>query len=206
MRGMMASEGIIPCSHDSFDKLKAAISDADMLDPSLVGIMLEVDWVNGDIPKGSPSGAYLYCMNDLPNMEVIQDSNIPAVVGGMLKAAGMRGLVCSLEWGHAPLGSIKGSRFRFLDDGTIEQEYHFFPKDEWLWACPECGKTIVHTYDALVEVGSPICDSPCDTEMERCNHCWEPDEYISKEECIADGVHLSNCDDGFCNRCGHQDD
>ena len=33
------------------------------------------------------------------------------------------------------------------------------------WKCPDCRKTIEHSYDALVEVGAPIC-TDCDTEME----------------------------------------
>jgi hypothetical protein len=33
------------------------------------------------------------------------------------------------------------------------------------WKCPDCGRTIEHSYEALAEVGSPIC-SECDTEME----------------------------------------
>ncbi len=33
------------------------------------------------------------------------------------------------------------------------------------WKCPDCGKTVEHSYEALAEVGSPIC-SDCDTEME----------------------------------------
>ena len=33
------------------------------------------------------------------------------------------------------------------------------------WKCPDCGRTVKHTYEALAEVGMPIC-SDCDTEME----------------------------------------
>ena len=33
------------------------------------------------------------------------------------------------------------------------------------WKCPECGRTIEHSYEALAEVGTPIC-SDCDIEME----------------------------------------
>jgi hypothetical protein len=33
------------------------------------------------------------------------------------------------------------------------------------WKCPDCGETIEHSYEALAEVGTPIC-SNCDTEME----------------------------------------
>ena len=33
------------------------------------------------------------------------------------------------------------------------------------WKCPDCGRTIEHSYEALAEVGTPIC-TDCDTEME----------------------------------------
>ena len=33
------------------------------------------------------------------------------------------------------------------------------------WKCPDCSQTIEHSYEALAEVGTPIC-SHCDTEME----------------------------------------
>ena len=34
------------------------------------------------------------------------------------------------------------------------------------WKCPDCGKTIDHTYEALADVGIPICgDCDCDMEM-----------------------------------------
>lgn len=33
------------------------------------------------------------------------------------------------------------------------------------WKCPDCGRTIEHSYEALAEVGTPIC-SDCETEME----------------------------------------
>ena len=33
------------------------------------------------------------------------------------------------------------------------------------WKCPGCGRTIEHSYEALAEVGTPIC-TDCDTEME----------------------------------------
>lgn len=34
-----------------------------------------------------------------------------------------------------------------------------------VWTCPECGRTIEHSYEALAEVGMPICED-CDCEME----------------------------------------
>jgi hypothetical protein len=33
------------------------------------------------------------------------------------------------------------------------------------WKCPDCGRTVEHSYEALAEVGTPIC-TDCDTEME----------------------------------------
>ncbi len=33
------------------------------------------------------------------------------------------------------------------------------------WKCPDCSRIIEHSYEALAEVGTPIC-SDCDTEME----------------------------------------
>ena len=33
------------------------------------------------------------------------------------------------------------------------------------WKCPDCGRMIEHSYEALAEVGAPICHD-CDTEME----------------------------------------
>ena len=33
------------------------------------------------------------------------------------------------------------------------------------WECPDCGKTIDHSYEALVDVGTPICGD-CDVDME----------------------------------------
>ena len=33
------------------------------------------------------------------------------------------------------------------------------------WKCPNCGRMIEHSYEALAEVGAPICHD-CDTEME----------------------------------------
>jgi len=33
------------------------------------------------------------------------------------------------------------------------------------WKCPDCGRLIEHSYEALAEVGTPIC-SDCDIEME----------------------------------------
>ena len=33
------------------------------------------------------------------------------------------------------------------------------------WKCPNCSRTIEHSYEALAEVGTPIC-SDCDIEME----------------------------------------
>ena len=33
------------------------------------------------------------------------------------------------------------------------------------WKCPDCGRLIEHSYEALAEVGTPIC-SDCDTEMQ----------------------------------------
>jgi len=33
------------------------------------------------------------------------------------------------------------------------------------WKCPSCGREIEHSYEALAEVGTPIC-SDCDLEME----------------------------------------
>ena len=36
------------------------------------------------------------------------------------------------------------------------------------WQCPECGYTVEHSYEALVDVGRPICSS-CDREMELIN-------------------------------------
>ena len=35
----------------------------------------------------------------------------------------------------------------------------------WRWRCPSCEKVIRHTYEALVDVGIPICGD-CDVEME----------------------------------------
>lgn len=32
------------------------------------------------------------------------------------------------------------------------------------WRCPACGKTILHSYLDLVEVGEPVCD--CGEDME----------------------------------------
>ena len=32
------------------------------------------------------------------------------------------------------------------------------------WKCPACGRTILHNYYALVDVGNPICE--CDEDME----------------------------------------
>ena len=33
------------------------------------------------------------------------------------------------------------------------------------WKCPDCGRTIDHSYEALVDVGIPICGD-CDVDME----------------------------------------
>ena len=33
------------------------------------------------------------------------------------------------------------------------------------WKCPDCGKVIDHTYEALADVGIPICGD-CDVDME----------------------------------------
>jgi hypothetical protein len=33
------------------------------------------------------------------------------------------------------------------------------------WKCPDCGRRVEHSYEALAQVGSPIC-TRCDTEME----------------------------------------
>ena len=33
------------------------------------------------------------------------------------------------------------------------------------WKCPSCGRTVEHSYEALAEVGTPIC-TDCDIEME----------------------------------------
>ena len=33
------------------------------------------------------------------------------------------------------------------------------------WKCPDCGRTVEHSYEALAEVGTPIC-TECDSEME----------------------------------------
>lgn len=33
------------------------------------------------------------------------------------------------------------------------------------WKCPDCGRTIEHSYEALAEVGTPICAN-CSTDME----------------------------------------
>ena len=33
------------------------------------------------------------------------------------------------------------------------------------WKCPDCGRQIEHSYEALAEVGTPICGD-CDAEME----------------------------------------
>jgi hypothetical protein len=33
------------------------------------------------------------------------------------------------------------------------------------WKCPDCGRRVEHSYEAMAEVGSPICPR-CDTEME----------------------------------------
>ena len=35
----------------------------------------------------------------------------------------------------------------------------------WQWKCPSCKKIIRHTYEALVDVGTPICGD-CDMDME----------------------------------------
>jgi hypothetical protein len=34
-----------------------------------------------------------------------------------------------------------------------------------IWICPECEHKIGHSYDALVDVGNPIC-AHCDVDME----------------------------------------
>lgn len=33
------------------------------------------------------------------------------------------------------------------------------------WKCPDCGRIIEHSYEALADVGTPICDD-CDRSME----------------------------------------
>jgi ribosomal protein L37AE/L43A len=33
------------------------------------------------------------------------------------------------------------------------------------WKCPDCDRTTEHSYEALAEVGTPICTG-CDTQME----------------------------------------
>lgn len=35
---------------------------------------------------------------------------------------------------------------------------------------------------------------------------WEPDEYVSLQDCVSSGKHLKSCDnDGYCNFCGEQE-
>jgi len=62
------------------------------------------------------------------------------------------------------------------DDGTIDHEadgdHVPFAAEEargggpcHTWKCPDCGRTVEHSYEALAEVGTPICPD-CDVEMQ----------------------------------------
>jgi hypothetical protein len=35
-----------------------------------------------------------------------------------------------------------------------------------VWVCPECKASVKWTYSDMADAGNPICNSPCDTEME----------------------------------------
>jgi len=37
--------------------------------------------------------------------------------------------------------------------------------EDMAWVCPECGHEIVHDYDALIDVGEPVC-SACDNDID----------------------------------------
>jgi hypothetical protein len=55
------------------------------------------------------------------------------------------------------------------DQGTIlcrEDEFSVPDIRDMIWVCPDCKRVVLHDYDALCEVGTPICGD-CDCDMER---------------------------------------
>ena len=66
-------------------------------------------------------------------------------------------LCCVREW--EPSEQVTGSENWPVIKKALEGRYCR------TWKCPGCGQTIDHSYEALAEVGTPIC-SDCDTEME----------------------------------------
>jgi len=213
MATIMTSEGIVPCSLELYNKLKVAIAIADKRGSEEgCGTGLEVEW----LPDFGLKEEAIYLYSDQNEegvrLEVVLDSIIPAVVGEILTAAGKPSLLCSIGWNEGTKAgpTSGGYRFRFMADGTIEDEFRCFPSDEWKWVCPKCDKTAVVNYNAIIESGIPICTA-CDCEMLRSDNPDDANvpngEYISIEECKRIKTHLTSCDDdGFCDFCGEQEE
>ena len=66
-------------------------------------------------------------------------------------------LCCVREW--EPSEQVTGSENWPVIKRAREASYFR------TWKCPGCGRTIEHSYEALAEVGSPICPD-CDIELE----------------------------------------
>jgi len=73
------------------------------------------------------------------------------------------------QWVQAPAG--RNEELLLLDQQakTLRRELGSSQPGEGsycrTWECPDCGRTIEHSYEALAEVGVAIC-CDCDIEME----------------------------------------
>ena len=205
MPSFMTSEDSIPCSTPLAEKLMQVImaTDSKALEADQPATGLSVDVLHGEI--------YIYADADELFMESVENSDIPKVVGEILTEAGLPFLHCGVGWNEnkAAAGPTSGGYFfRFLASGEIDfAKARLFPSDEWIWHCPNCGKTTIHDYDALAAVGIPKCVDCCLTYLDMVRGAGpENDEYIDSDVCRASDVHLSDCDDdGYCNLCGEQE-
>lgn len=150
MPSFMTSEDSIPCSTPLAEKLMQVImaTDSKALEADQPATGLSVDVLHGEI--------YIYADADELFMESVENSDIPKVVGEILTEAGLPFLHCGVGWNEnkAAAGPTSGGYFfRFLASGEIDfAKARLFPSDEWIWHCPNCGKTTIHDYDALAAV------------------------------------------------------
>ncbi len=73
------------------------------------------------------------------------------------------------NWAPAPADQNEELQLLNQQAKTLREELGYSQPGEVsycrTWKCPDCGRTIEHSYEALAEVGTPIC-TDCDAEMD----------------------------------------
>ena len=162
----MTAESSVSCHIDLWLKLRKALG---MLDQIPGGVAVTLETADNGIEL-----RYAYAIN---NLYICTDGDAGIcpddfeqefldAVGEIAEAAGLPYLEFSVGLVDGQPGGSGGYSFRIYPGGKIVWPRVIWPED-WTWVCPECGRRTYHDYEALVDVGDPVCNSPCDTDMVR---------------------------------------